>query len=134
MWKEFKDFISRGNVIDLAVGVIIGTAFTAIITSLVDDMFMPVIGAILGGTNIEGLALVIGDATIGYGKFLNAVINFLLIALILFFFIRAIAKVNISRKEEEEKAAEEVAPPEPSGEEKLLAEILDLLENKIAND
>ena len=70
MWQDFKDFISRGNVIDLAIGVIIGAAFTGIVSSLVDDMFMPIIGAILGGIHIEGLALTVGNASINYGNFL----------------------------------------------------------------
>lgn len=132
MWQDFKDFISKGNVIDLAVGVIIGAAFTAIITSLVDDMFMPVIGAILGGTNISSLAITVGDATITYGNFLNAVINFLLIALILFFFIRAIARLQRARSEEEEKAKEKVKEtPIPTAEEKLLIEIRDLLKESV---
>ena len=130
MWQDFKDFISKGNVIDLAVGVIIGAAFTAIITSLVDDMFMPVIGAILGGTNISSLAITVGDATISYGNFLNAVINFLLIALILFFFIRAIARLQRARSEEKEQEKAEETPV-PTAEEKLLIEIRDLLKESV---
>lgn len=131
MWQDFKDFISKGNVIDLAVGVIIGAAFTAIITSLVDDIFMPVIGALMGGTNIGGLAFTVGDATITYGNFLNAIINFLLIALILFFFIRAIARLQRERAEEQEQAEE---TPIPTAEERLLTEIRDLLQDNLQSD
>ncbi len=129
MWEDFKEFISRGNVVDLAVGVIIGTAFTAIVSSLVDDIFMPIIGVILGGTNISGLAITVGEASINYGSFIMAIINFLLIALILFFFIRSIAAFNRALKEEEQAA--EKAAPEPSAEEQLLTEIRDLLQKNL---
>jgi large conductance mechanosensitive channel len=111
----------RGNVIDLAVAVIIGTAFTAIINSLVNDIIMPIIGVILGGVDFTGLAITVGDAAITYGNFIQAVINFLLIALVLFLIIRAINRM--SRKQPEAPAA----PHEPTTEEKLLMEIRDLL-------
>ena len=133
MWEDFKEFISRGNVIDLAVGVIIGASFTAIVTSLVDDIFMPVVGAVSGGTNIEGMVFVVGDATIGYGNFMVSVIDFLLVAFLLFLFVRFVARVNRLRKAEEAKAAAEAAPPEPTGEEKILAEIRDMLEKNLVN-
>lgn len=121
MFKEFKEFISRGNVLDLAVAVIIGAAFTAIVTSLVDDLIMPVIGAIVGGIDFSGLAIKVGDATIAYGNFIQAIINFLLIALVLFLFVRAVNRM-IKQKE--------AAPAEPSAEEKLLTEIRDLLRER----
>lgn len=131
MWQDFKAFISRGNVIDLAVGVVIGTSFTAIVKSLVDDIFMPFIGILLGGVHIEGLAFNIGEASIAYGKFLMAVISFILIALILFFAIRFVATANRELEEMgilEEEEEQEAAPPEPTAEEKLLTEIRDLLQ------
>jgi large conductance mechanosensitive channel len=130
MLKDFKEFISRGNIVDLAIGLVIGAAFTSIINSLVDDIFMPIIGVLLGGINIEGLAITIGEASITYGNFLMAVINFLLIALILFFIIRAMAAANkelqesgIIEKEEEQEAPEPVLTTE----EQLLVEIRDIL-------
>ena len=124
MIKEFKEFIMRGNVMDLAVAVIIGAAFTAIVNSLVNDIIMPIIGAIIGGVDFTTLAITVGNATIAYGNFIQAVISFLLIALVLFLLIRAINKM--SRKKE-------VAPPPPPGpttEEKLLTEIRDLLRER----
>ncbi len=124
MIKEFKDFIMRGNVMDLAVAVIIGAAFTAIVNSLVNDIIMPIIGAILGGVDFTSLAIAVGDATITYGNFIQAIINFLLIALVLFLIIRAINRM--SRKKEEAPAA----PPEPTTEERLLTEIRDLLRER----
>ncbi len=121
MIKEFRDFIMRGNVMDLAVAVIIGGAFTAIVNSLVADIIMPIIGVILGGVDFTSLAITIGSATITYGNFIQAVINFLLIALVLFLIIRAMNRM--SRKKVEAPAP----PPGPTVEEKLLTEIRDLL-------
>lgn len=135
MWKDFKEFISRGNVIDLAIGVIIGTAFTAIVNSLVNDIFTPVIGVLLGGVDIEGLAFTFGEATINYGKFIMSVITFLLIALVLFFIIRGLAAANRELTERgiiEEEAAEEPAEPALTLEEQLLTEIRDLLKGNAA--
>jgi len=133
MLKDFKEFISRGSIIDLAIGIIIGASFTAIVKSLVDDMFMPIIGAILGGVNIEGLAFTVGEASINYGKFLMAVLSFLLIALVLFFIIRGMAAANKELKElglieEVPEAEEEVVEPVLTTEEQLLAEIRDILQ------
>lgn len=129
MIKEFRDFISRGNVMDLAVAVIIGGAFTAIVTSLVDDIVMPIIGVVLGGVDFTTLSFQVGDATVAYGNFIQAIINFLLIALVIFFMVRGLnraqAMAGLQEEEEEEKA-----PPEPSAEEKLLAEIRDLLKDR----
>ena len=121
MWKEFRDFINRGNVIDLAVAVILGGAFTAIVNSLVADIIMPIIGVLLGGVDFTALAITVGDANITYGNFIQAIINFLLIALVLFLIIRAMNRM--SRKKVEAPAA----PPAPTVEEKLLTEIRDLL-------
>lgn len=124
MLQEFKEFIGRGNVIDLAVAVIIGGAFGAIISSLVDDIIMPLVGVLLGGVDFAELSIVVGDATILYGSFIQAIVYFLIIALVLFLIVRGYNKLQ---KEEEEAPA---APPEPSAEEELLAEIRDLLKAK----
>ena len=112
--KEFKEFISKGNVLDLAVGVVIGGAFTAIVNSLVNDVIMPLVGVILGGIDFTGLSLQVGEASIAYGNFIQAIINFLLVALVLFSIIKAANKM---------KKAEEAAPAEPSDEVKLLTSI-----------
>lgn len=134
MWQDFKAFISRGNVIDLAIGVIIGASFTAIINSLVDDMFMPVIGALLGGLHIEGLAITIGEASINYGKFLMAIIKFFLVALVLFFIIRIVAAASEELEEhgimEGEEELEEPPQPVLTLEEQLLTEIRDILKDR----
>jgi large conductance mechanosensitive channel len=129
MWKEFRDFINRGNVIDLAVAVIIGGAFGAIISSLVNDIIMPLIGLLMGGVDFASLAIQVGDAQVLYGSFIQAVVNFLLIAFVLFLIVRGFNKLQESRAKEEEAAPP--PPPEPSPEEKLLAEIRDLLKEKI---
>lgn len=118
MLKEFGEFIKKGNVLDLAVAVIIGVAFGAIVTSLVNDLIMPLIGIILGGVDFTTLALNVGDAVLAYGNFIQAIVNFLVIAFVIFLLVRQVKKL------EKEKPA---APPEPSTEEKLLAEIRDLL-------
>lgn len=104
---EFKKFISRGNVMDMAVGVIIGSAFTAIVNSLVNDIFMPLIGLITGGNDIAGLSFTFGSATVAYGNFLAAVINFLLIALIVFTIIKLLntAADKLKKKPEDAPAA-----------------------------
>ena len=89
-FQEFKQFAMRGNVIDLAVGVVIGSAFTAIVTSLVGDLITPVIGMLLGGVHIEGLVLQVGEAQLAYGKFLQAVLNFFIVALCLFSLVKGV--------------------------------------------
>ena len=126
---EFKEFISRGNVVDLAVGVIIGSAFTAIVTSLVNDIITPLIGLILGGIDFSDLKLVIPsaiegvkDAEICYGKFIQCVINFLLVSLVIFIVIKTMNR--FMHKKEETK---EEKPAEPSEEVLLLREIRDSL-------
>ena len=124
LFKEFGEFIKRGNVIDLAVAVVIGGAFSAIVTSLVNDIIMPVIGMITGGINISGLTATVGDATLAYGSFLQNVINFLIIAFVIFIVVKAMNKVmNLRKKKEEEK----VEAPAKSDEVVLLEQIRDLL-------
>ena len=122
--SEFKAFAMRGNVIDMAVGVIIGGAFGKIVSSLVNDVLMPLLGTIIGGIDLTALSITIGDAKIAYGNFLQNVFDFVIIAFCIFLFIKGIS--SLSKKKEEEPAA----APEPSSEEKLLAEIRDLLKNK----
>jgi large conductance mechanosensitive channel len=126
MLKEFRDFIQRGSVIDLAVGVIIGGAFGAIVTSLVNDVLMPLVGIVLGGVDFATLSIQVGDATILYGNFIQAIVNFVIIAFVIFLIVRSYNKLQ--QKEEPEAAPP--APPEPSAEEKLLAEIRDLLKER----
>lgn len=121
MLKEFGEFIKKGNVLDLAVAVIIGGAFGAIVTSLVNDLIMPLIGIIIGGVDFTALAVNVGEATLTYGNFIQAIVNFLVIAFVIFLLIRQV------RKLEKQEPAAPPAPPEPSAEEKLLAEIRDLL-------
>ena len=130
---EFKEFITRGNVMDMAVGIIIGGAFTAIVTSLVNDLLMPVIGALFGGIDFSTLKYVIRaadeaagieEAAIRYGSFIQAIVNFLLIAIVIFLLVRGLNKL---RRKKEEPAPEPAPDPEPSEEVKLLTEIRDAL-------
>ena len=127
--SEFKEFISRGNVVDMAVGIIMGSAFTAIVTSLVDDLIMPVIGMICAGVNIAELSVQVGSATLKYGAFLQAVLNFLIIALVIFSMVKAInsarAKAESLKKKKEEETPKEEEKPDPQI--VLLEEIRDLL-------
>jgi large conductance mechanosensitive channel len=125
MWKEFQEFVNRGNVIDLAVAVIIGGAFGAIISSLIDDIVMPLIGVLLGGVDFTSLSIQVGEAEILYGNFIQATVNFLIIALAIFFVVRG---YNSLKRDQEEAEPDE--PPEPSAEEKLLAEIRDILKSR----
>lgn len=115
--KEFKDFISRGNVVDLAVGVIIGGAFSKIITSLVNDIIMPLVGILIGGQNFSTLYFKVGSAFVTYGSFLQNVIDFLIVAFCIFTFVKILNKF---KKKEENK-------PEVNKTEVLLTEIRDLL-------
>lgn len=126
MIKEFKSFISRGNVIDLAVGVIIGGAFGKIVTSLVNDILMPVIGVFLGGIDFTSLAFKIGEASIAYGAFLQNILDFLIVSACIFLMVKVINKLAAlgKKKEEEETAA---STPVKSEEVQLLEEIRDLL-------
>ena len=121
---EFKEFISRGNVMDMAVGIIIGGAFTAIVNSLVADVISPVIGMICGGIDFSAMAIKVGEAELLIGNFIMAIINFILVALVLFCIIKA---MNKFKKKEEEAPAEEPAPEEPDEQTVLLTEIRDLL-------
>lgn len=122
MLKEFRDFINRGNVIDLAVAVIIGGAFGAIVTSLVNDIIMPLVGVIMGGVNFSGLAITVKDAQILYGNFIQAIVNFLIIAFVIFLIVRQINKMK--------KPAPPPEPAAPPEDITLLREIRDLLKNR----
>lgn len=112
--KEFKEFVSRGNVMDMAVGIIIGGAFTAIVTSLVNDIAMPLLSLLTGGFDFTSLCVVLGEgeqaATLNYGAFIAAVINFLLIALVIFLLIKAVNKFSRKKKEEPLPAAVKICP------------------------
>lgn len=127
MWKEFKQFAIKGNVLDLAIGVIIGGAFGKIVSSLVNDVIMPIIGLISGGVDFSNLQITVGEAAIKYGAFIQSIVDFLIIALSIFFFVRGI---NSFKKKEEEKDEEPAVSPEPSKEEILLSEIRDILKQK----
>ena len=133
--KEFKDFAMKGNVMDMAVGVIVGGAFGKIVTSLVDDVLMPIVGMLTGGVDLSGLEYKmmlpavdggepIAGATLKYGAFIQNIIDFLIIAFCIFLMVKAMNKLT-AKKEEEPAPA-----PEPSAEEKLLTEIRDLLKKK----
>ena len=135
--KEFKEFAMRGNVMDMAVGVIIGGAFGNIVNSIVNDIIMPPIGWLIGGVNFSDLkvelpqvvvqGVELAPATINYGSFIQTIINFIIIALCVFMMVKGIAKLKKTKEEEPEAPA---APAEPSAEEKLLTEIRDLLAKK----
>jgi large conductance mechanosensitive channel len=124
MWSEFKEFINKGNVMDLAVGVIIGGAFGKIVSSVVDDLISPVIGRVLGGVDLSGMKVVLGtkmegdkavEVALKYGSFLQNVIDFLIIAFVIFLIVKAYNRLRAA------------APPPPTPSEALLAEIRDLL-------
>jgi large conductance mechanosensitive channel len=123
--QEFKKFIMRGNVIDLAVAVILAGAFGAIITSFTNDILMPLVGILLGGVDFASLSVTVGSAVVAYGKFIQAIINFLIIALALFLVVKAANKAMDFRKKAE--AAVPAAPPEDV---LLLREIRDLLKQQ----
>ena len=122
--SEFKTFIARGNVLDMAVGVIIGGAFKAIADSLTNDILMPLLGILVGRVSFADLTLTLGEAQIAYGNFIEAVLNFLIMAFAVFCIIKAVNRFH--RK----KAEAPKAPPAPTNEEKLLMEIRDLLKEK----
>ena len=122
---EFRQFIARGNVTELAVGVIIGGAFQSIVNSLTADIIMPVVGIFVSESTFSNLSLSIGSAVIQYGNFIQAILNFLITALALFSFIKVVNRLH--RKKE---AAPPPAPPAPSGDELLLTEIRDLLRDR----
>ncbi|PEX91803.1 large conductance mechanosensitive channel protein MscL [Bacillus cereus] len=125
MWNEFKKFALKGNVMDLAVGVVIGGAFGKIVSSLVGDVIMPLIGLLLGGVNFKGLSFTFGGAVVKYGAFIQTVVDFLIIAFSIFLFIKLFNKLTLKKEEEKE---EEI--PEPTKEEVLLGEIRDLLKQQ----
>ncbi|WP_125579888.1 large-conductance mechanosensitive channel protein MscL [Levilactobacillus cerevisiae] len=120
MLKEFKDFIARGNVMDLAVGVIVGAAFTAIVNSLVTNLINPLLGIFVGSIDFSNLVLTVGSAHFRYGAFINSVINFLIIAFVVFLLIKLLNKVLA-------KPAEQPSEPVPTQEETYLKEIVELL-------
>ncbi|SRR5690554_114516 len=122
MLKDFKAFIARGNVLDLAVGIIIGAAFSSIVSSLVDNVIMPLIGLLMGGIDFSSLSIIVGDAVIEYGIFIQRVVDFLIIAFSIFFFIRVINSFKKKQAETEEEVVEEI-----DEQTKLLTEIRDLL-------
>ena len=122
--KEFREFAVKGNVMDLAVGVIIGAAFGKIVGSLVEDVVMPAMGLVLGGLDFSSLAVKIGSATLKYGKFLQTCLDFLIIAWAIFFIVKL---VNRIKREEAAPAPAAPAPPPPPRQEVLLEEIRDLL-------
>ena len=145
-WDEFKAFAIKGNAMALAVGTIIGAAFSTITKSLTDDIIMPILSIFLGGIDFSELKITLprlwGEPqfdeagneilnTLNWGNFLSAVINFFILALVVFFLVKGLNKLaEAGKKKEEEAPAEEPAPPAPSNEEVLLAEIRDLLKNK----
>ena len=144
-WEEFKAFAIKGNAMALAVGTIIGAAFSTITKSLTDDIIMPIVSIFLGGVDFSELKIVLprlwgepkldeaGNVilnTLNWGNFISAVINFFILALVVFFLVRGLNKLSGIGKKKEEEAVEEPAPPEPSNEEKLLTEIRDLLKNR----
>ena len=137
-FQEFKEFINKGNVLGLAVGVIIGGAFSTITTSLTNDVIMPIVSIFLGGVDFSSMSVALPtfyplaeDAapnTLNYGNFISAVINFLILALVVFCIVKTVnGAMEKARKKEEAEPAAPPAPPEPSAEEKLLTEIRDLL-------
>ena len=144
--NEFKEFAIKGNAMALAVGTIIGAAFSTITKSLTDDIIMPIVSIFLGGVDFTELKIVLprlwGEAkldeagneilnTLNWGNFISAVINFIILAFVVFMLVKGLNKLSeIGKKKEEEKPAEEPAPPEPTAEEKLLTEIRDLLAEK----
>ena len=145
-WEEFVAFAVKGNAMALAVGTIIGAAFSTITKSLTDDVIMPIIAIFMGGIDFSELKIVLprlfGEPvldengveilnTLNYGNFISAVINFAILALVVFFLVKGLNKMaEIGKKKEAEAPAEEPAPPAPSAEEVLLTEIRDLLKNK----
>ncbi|PZX19599.1 large conductance mechanosensitive channel [Palleronia aestuarii] len=124
MLSEFRDFIAKGNVMDLAVGIIIGAAFTAIVTSLVEDLINPLIGLFVGGLDFSGLSVGVGDAQFMYGNFITAIINFLIIAFVVFLLVKAVNRIKSAAIRDDD-----VAPEVPTGpsEKDLLMDIRDAL-------
>ncbi|MED3384430.1 large conductance mechanosensitive channel protein MscL [Bacillus subtilis] len=126
MWSEFKAFAMRGNIVDLAIGVVIGGAFGKIVTSLVNDIIMPLVGLLLGGLDFSGLSFTFGDAVVKYGSFIQTIVNFLIISFSIFIVIRTLNGLRRKKEAEEEEAAEEAV----DAQEELLKEIRDLLKQQ----
>ena len=122
--QEFRAFAMRGNVMDLAVGVIVGGAFSSITTSLINDIIMPIVGIFVSEASFADLTLSVGGAVITYGSFIQAVLNFVILAFVVFCMVKAVNRVAHTQKKEE------APPPAPSHEEKLLTEIRDLLKER----
>lgn len=122
--NEFKQFIERGNVVDLAVGVVIGNAFSKIVSSVVNDLLTPMIGIVLGGLDFSGISLTIKNSTINFGLFINNVINFFIIAICVFLLVKFINKLTKKKEQTEEVKEEVIEEPKKSNEEILLEEIL----------
>ena len=125
MWNEFKKFAFKGNVVDLAVGVVIGAAFGKIVSSLVKDIITPLLGMILGGVDFTDLKITFGKSSIMYGNFIQTIFDFLIIAAAIFMFVKVFNKLTSRREEEKEEKI-----PEPTKEEVLLGEIRDLLKQQ----
>lgn len=121
MWNDFKKFAIKGNVIDLAVGVVIGTAFGKIVSSLVDDVIMPLVGFLIGGINFTNLTFTFGEVQLKYGSFIQSIVDFLIISFSIFLFIRLIERFKTKEKEDKQE--------EMDKKEILLTEIRDLLKN-----
>ena len=128
-WKEFKEFIAQGNILDMAISFVMGTAFKAIVTRLVDNILMPLLGIAMGGKDFSTLSFTIGNESVAYGMFLQSIIDFLIIAICLFFILKMMTILTRKRKAAEAEAAA-TEPPAKSDETVLLEEIRDLLKNK----
>ncbi|ATL46922.1 large conductance mechanosensitive channel protein MscL [Chitinophaga caeni] len=122
--KEFKEFAMKGNVIDMAVGIVIGAAFGKIVSALVNNIIMPLVGILIGGLDFKNLKITVGNAEVGYGIFIQTIVEFIIVAFAIFLLIKAINRMK--RKKEEAPAP----PPGPTNEEKLLMEIRDALKSK----
>jgi len=128
MWKEFKEFAMKGNILDLAIGVVIGGAFGKIVTSLVENIIMPIVGMLTGGVDLtESFKFGSGDAQVKLGVFIQSIIDFLIIAFSIFIALRVITKINVRKKNE---VVEEPQAPELDTKEELLKEIRDLLKKQ----
>lgn len=129
--EEFKKFAIKGNVFDLAVGVVIGTSFTAIVNSIVNDIIMPAVGIVLGGKSFKGLTFTVGDAVIQYGNLIQNMVDFLIVALVLFYVVKLLNVLRFKKEEVKEEKVEEIKRSE---EVVLLEEIRDLIANNKKSD
>lgn len=130
MLKEFRDFIAKGNVLDMAIGVVMATAFTAIVNSLVNDIIMPFVGLVMGSTDFTSITVQLGSAVLTVGNFIQAVITFLIIALVLFFVMKAVATLKSQFENEEDSIEEDDEVALVDSQELLLTEIRDLLKEQ----